>query len=150
MRIAKAVLADRAIRDLLTLHFEDMHASSPPGTAYVLDLAALDREDIELFGAWRDEMLCAVGALRNHPDFAEIKSMRAHPDARRTGAGRALLEYLIATARDAGHGKVKLETGTGQTFEAANALYRSVGFEPCGPFAGYRPSDFNRFYVLEL
>jgi hypothetical protein len=29
-------------------------------------------------------------------------------------------------------------------------MYQSAGFVPCGPFAGYQPSEDNLFMTLEL
>jgi hypothetical protein len=29
-------------------------------------------------------------------------------------------------------------------------LYQSAGFVPCGPFAGYQPSEDNLFMTLEF
>ena len=60
-----------------------------------------------------------------------------------------MLTHLVGRARDLGFGEVKLETGNGPVFEAANSLYQSFGFTRCSPFAGYVPSEFNMFYALE-
>ncbi len=35
-------------------------------------------------------------------------------------------------------------------FAPARALYRSVGFTPCGPFASYVPSRHSAWMTLEL
>ncbi len=135
---------------LLELHHEDMVRHSPPGTAYVLDPQALRMPDIEGFAAWDAKCLLAIGALRQHDEYAEIKSMRAHPRARGTGAGKAILHHLLDQARARGNAAVRLETGSGPVFEAATGLYRSFGFAACDAFAGYRLTEFNRFYALEL
>lgn len=76
--------------------------------------------------------------------------MRAHPQARGTGAGKAMLSHLIERARKLGYSEVKLETGSGGMFEAATGLYRRFGFEPCGPFAGYEPGEINKLYSLAI
>ena len=127
-----------------------MVASSPPGTCHVLDLDGLKTLDIAVFAIWDGGGLAAIGALKSHGDFAEIKSMRAHPDARGTGAGRAMLEHLIDHARSQGFSTVKLETGSGPMFEAALGLYRSFGFAPCAAFAGYSPGEFNQLFAIEI
>ena len=66
------------------------------------------------------------------------------------GVGSAMLDQLIAAARASGMTRLSLETGNGEAFAAANRLYRREGFEPCGPFAGYRPTDFTTFYTREI
>ena len=95
-------------------------------------------------------VLHIVGALKHHDGFGELKSMRAHPDARGIGAGKAMLVHLIARARELDFASVKLETGSGELFETAVGLYNSFGFEPCGKFADYEPGDFNKLYSLDL
>ncbi len=156
MRIRATDLTEPAVAALLTLHHAEMEQSSPPGTCHVLDLSGLRSPNIEVFAAWSEsgadeaEQLLAIGALKQHDGFGEIKSMRAHPDARGTGAGRAMLEHLLARARELGFATVKLETGSGEVFEAALGLYRAFGFEPCEPFAGYEPGEFNQLFALDL
>jgi putative acetyltransferase len=105
---------------------------------------------MEVYAAWNGAALLAIGAIKRHEGFAEIKSMRAHPDARRTGAGRAILSHLIERARELGLAEIKLETGSGPLFEPATALYRSFGFEPCGDFAGYKAGEFNKLFALRI
>ena len=146
MDIRRTDLSEPEVVALLELHHGEMQAFSPPGTCHVLDLSGLKQPGIEVFAAWEGERLRAIGALKQHSDFAEIKSMRAHPDARGTGAGKAMLTHLIERARQLGFSEVKLETGSGELFEAAVGLYKSFGFEPCEAFAGYVPGEFNKLY----
>ena len=49
------------------------------------------------------------------------------PEARRSGVGRALVEYAIERAKDAGASRVDLTARASK--HAAHALYRSLGFE---------------------
>lgn len=146
MDIRRTDLSESEVVALLELHHGEMQAFSPPGTCHVLDLSGLKQPGIEVFAAWNDERLLAIGALKQHSDFAEIKSMRAHPDARGSGAGKAMLTHLIGRARELGLAEVKLETGSGELFEAAVGLYKSFGFEPCEAFGGYIPGEFNKLY----
>ncbi len=150
MEIRATDFSESEVVALLELHHGEMTQFSPPGTCHVLDLASLRSPDIWGFAAWDDASLLAIGALRQHEGFAEIKSMRAHPDARGTGAGKAMLHHLIDRARAKGNDTIKLETGSGEVFEAALGLYRSFGFEPCEPFAGYTPSEFTRMLELRI
>ncbi len=150
MDIRSTDLSGTEVLALLELHHGEMQHFSPPGTCHVLDLSGLKEPGIDVFAAWDGERLLAIGALKQHEGFAEIKSMRAHPDARGTGAGKAMLTYLIEHARSSGFDTVKLETGSGPVFEAAVGLYRSFGFEPCPSFAGYVPGEFNKLYALDI
>lgn len=147
-------LSEPDVVALIQLHLAEMHEASPPGTDHALDESGLNKAGIDVYAAW-DSMgngaqLLAIGALKRHDGFGEIKSMRAHPDARGTGAGKAMLEHLIDRARELGFGAIKLETGSGPAFEAALALYRRRGFVPCEPFADYVPGEFNQLFALEL
>lgn len=143
-------LSEPEVQALIEIHTREMFEGSPPGTNHALDLSGLKVSEVEVFAAWRGDALLAIGALKRHDDFAEIKSMRAHPQARGSGAGKAMLTHLIERALELGFGEVKLETGTGELFEAATGLYRSFGFKPCEAFAGYVPGDFNKLYSLAL
>ena len=150
MEIRATDCSEPAVRALLALHHAEMTANSPPSMAHVLDLDALRVPEIEVFAAWQGDRLLAIGAVRWAQDYAEIKSMRAALEARGTGAGKAILQHLVDRARDAGKGRVSLETGTGPLFEPAEGLYRSFGFEQGEAFAGYVGSEFNRFFHLAL
>ncbi len=150
MEIRRTDLSETDVVALLTLHHEEMVESSPPGTCHVLDLSGLQSAEVTVFAAWAGDRLLSIGALKSHEDFAEVKSMRAHPDARGTGAGRAMLTHLIDHARGQGFRTVKLETGSGPVFEAALGLYKAFGFTPCEAFAGYTPGEFNQLFSLEI
>jgi len=136
---------------LLAYHLQQMHAQSPPGSVYALDLSGLQRADVSVWTAWRGDALAAVGALRVLDDGGgELKSMRIHPDFLRQGAAAALLEHLVAVARAAGLRRLSLETGSCAAFDAALTLYRRRGFRNGPAFADYVPSAFNQFLHLDL
>lgn len=150
MEIRRTDLSEPEVIALLELHHNEMQSFSPPGTSHALDLSGLQAPGIEVFAAWNGDAILAIGALRSYDDFAELKSMRAHPDARGKGAGRAMLNHLLGRARELGFAEVKLETGSGELFEPAVGLYTSAGFTPCEAFAHYVPGDFNKLYSLTL
>src|SRR5690606_38938482 len=80
MRLKLGDFDDSRVLDLLRLHLEGMHASSPPGTVYALDLSGLRTSQISFWTAWRDEALLGCGALKEiDPAHGEIKSMRTAP-----------------------------------------------------------------------
>lgn len=76
--------------------------------------------------------------------------MHTAAEARGLGVGRALVSRLVDTAAARGYTRVSLETGTMPAFAPAQALYAAAGFEPCGPFGGYAPSEDNTFMTLVL
>jgi putative acetyltransferase len=144
-------LSGEAIRDLLRLHLAGMHASSPPGTVFALDLSGLKVPQVTLWSAWHGDAIAGMGALKElSPRHGEVKSMRTHPDFLRRGVAAAILEHIIATARERGMKRLSLETGSGPPFEAALALYRRRGFVNGDAFADYERSEFNQFLHLAL
>lgn len=151
MRVLPGDFDDVQVQALLRAHVEGMHATSPPGTCYVLDLSALKTPDISFYVAWVGGSVAGMGALRAlDAATGEIKSMRTHADHLRKGVAQAMLDHLLAEARARGYRRVSLETGTGPAFEPAAALYLRNGFRDGETFAGYAPSTFNRFMHLEL
>jgi putative acetyltransferase len=151
MEIRPDDLSSSATQALLRLHLEGMHANSPPGSVFALDYSGLKAPDVAVWSAWEGDQICGIGALRLIDAYsAEVKSMRTHPDHLRRGAGRALLEHIIAEARRRGVHRLSLETGSGPAFEPALALYRQRGFINGGPFGDYTQSEFNQFLHLDL
>jgi putative acetyltransferase len=76
--------------------------------------------------------------------------MRTHPDFLRRGLAAALLETIIADARQQGLTVLSLETGSGPVFEPALALYRQRGFTNGEAFADYTLTAFNQCLHLAL
>lgn len=144
-------LSGQPTRDLVALHLAGMNANSPPGHCFALDESGLTSPDVTVWSAWDGEAIAGIGALKALADGAgEVKSMRTHPDHLRKGVGGAILERIIEEARRRGYRRLSLETGSGDAFEAALAMYRRRGFVSGGAFGGYVASDFNQFMHLEL
>lgn len=151
LHIREDDLSGEATRALVALHLHGMHASSPPEYAFALDLTGLQAPGVTVWSAWDGVELAGIGALKDHGDgLGEVKSMRTHPAHLRKGVGAAMLEHIIGEARARGLDRLSLETGSGAPFEAALNLYRKRGFIDGGPFADYRPSDFNQFLHMSL
>ena len=144
-------LSSVATRELLRLHLEGMHATSPPGSVFALDLAGLRASGVTVWTAWIGDAVAGIGALKDLGDrTGEIKSMRTHPGFLRRGIASALLEHIIDVARTRGMTRLSLETGSGPSFEPALALYRRRGFVAGDEFAQYKRSPFNQFLHLGL
>lgn len=69
---------------------------------------------------------CMVSVL----DEGEIVNVATHPDHRRHGYARAVLEALLSLAREQGIVTLTLEVRASNY--GAQALYSSLGFEPVG------------------
>lgn len=144
-------LTAEPVRALLALHLSGMHASSPPGHVFALDLSGLQAPDVTVWSVWDGDHVVGVGALKALGDrTGELKSMRTDPRHLRRGVAAALLEHIISEARRRGLRRVSLETGSGPAFEPALALYRKRGFCDGDAFGDYVPSDFNQFLHLPL
>jgi [ribosomal protein S18]-alanine N-acetyltransferase len=63
-------------------------------------------------------------------DEVHILNVAVHPDARRNGTGRALVQRVVDDALAHNAASVSLEVG--RTNEPATALYRSMGFTEVG------------------
>lgn len=151
MEIRSGDFDDGQVQALLRLHVEGMHASSPPGTCFVLDLSGLRIPEISFFTAWQGHELMGMGAIKDLGDgTAEIKSMRTDPRHLHKGVGAFVLAHLLDVARSRGFRRVSLETGTGPSFDAAIALYLRSGFRKGAPFADYTESAFNQFFHLDV
>ena len=144
-------LSRPAIHALLEEHLRSMHALSPPESVHALDLDGLRRPEISFWSAWEDGVLLGCAALKAlDPRHGELKSMRTPQALRRRGAGRALLLHVLAVARERGHERISLETGSQPGFEPARRLYAQHGFEPCGPFGDYVEDPNSVFMTLRL
>ena len=103
-----------------------------------MPLERLRQPDVTFYSAWDGDTLAAVGALKAlDAARGELKSMRAAPAYRGKGAGKAILEHLLAEARRRGYDWLGLETGRPDPFVPARALYVSYGFSDCEAFADY-------------
>ena len=144
-------LTGEPVRNLLALHLAGMQANTPPQHVRALDLSGIQKPQITVWTAWRGAAIAGVAALNQFaPDHGELKSFRTHPDHLRSGVASALLDHIIAQARARGLTRLSLETGRGEAFAPALALYRSRGFANGEAFSDYDASAFNQFLHLEL
>lgn len=139
------------VRALLSQHFAEMRASSPPEACHVLPIDGLKAPAIRFFTLREDGALLGCGALKQlEPGHGEVKSMRTANPALGRGVGKALLDHIVMIAHSAGVKRLSLETGSTEQFAAANRLYEREGFEVCGPFGDYADTPFTRFFTKEI
>ena len=73
--------------------------------------------------------------------------MYVEPSHRRAGAGRAILDGLIAAVGGAGYARIRLDSPDFMT--AAHALYRSCGFKDIEVYPEVEiPEEFHAFLVF--
>ncbi len=129
---------------LLDFHLTEMHQWSPACKVHAMPIERLREPDVTFYSAWDGGRLAAVGALKEiEPGRGELKSMRAAPDYRGKGAGREMLEHLLAEARRRGYAWLGLETGRPEPFQPARRLYEGYGFSECPAFGDYVSDEFS-------
>ena len=83
----------------------------------------------------------------NHGEF---KSIRVVDEFRKKGYGIKILEHLITEAKKLKIKKLSLETGSGDFFIPARALFKKLGFAECDPFAHYKEDPNSCYMSLEI
>jgi putative acetyltransferase len=139
------------VRRLVTAHGDAR--AHVPGVEYVYADAARMPGDYAppRGGIWlavANEVGLGCVALRPLGEsVGEVKRMFVDAEWRGRGVGRALLEALIVGAHERGYAALRL--GTLQDMDAAQSLYRSLGFVP---ISRYRPDELmdTQFYELSL
>ncbi|OIQ37300.1 MAG: GNAT family N-acetyltransferase [Roseobacter sp. MedPE-SW] len=100
---------------------------------------AVQRNDVILFGAFVDGRLqgtaqLAISQPANQLHRADVAKLLVHPEARRSGLGRALMLAVEAEARTLGKTLLVLDTRSG---DPSQRLYESLGFNVAGSIPGY-------------
>jgi putative acetyltransferase len=154
LRITDGGLDDARVVALLETHVMRARAETGRGSAHALDLEVLRVPDIAFWSAWLDggegEQLAGVAALKTlTPVHGEVKSMHVAEAVRGRGVGGAIVEHVVAAARERGMTRVSLETGSWPYFAPARALYARHGFVECGPFGEYR-ADPNSVFMTRV
>ena len=89
---------------------------------------------ILLYGTWCDDHLVGTGqlvaaAMPNQAHRMDLAKLLVHPNFRRRGIARRLMQTLIDRARSEGKKLLTLDTRTG---DSAEPLYFSMGFQIAG------------------
>ncbi len=80
-------------------------------------------------------------------DELDIHNVAVHPGYRRRGIGRTMLEGLIDSAAARGFRRMTLEVR--RSNDAAQGLYRLLGFEFCGLRRGYYSDNGEDAWLME-
>ncbi|MDU9005727.1 GNAT family N-acetyltransferase [Sedimentitalea todarodis] len=138
---------------MIEAHLAHSRETTPPESIHALPADALRAPGIRFWALYEDDTPLGCGALKDLGNgLAEVKSVHVAEPARRRGLARQIMTFLEAEARSAGYKAMALETGSALLpgFDAARALYRSLGFTPCGPIPGYAPDPYSVFLRLGL
>jgi len=139
------------VRALLARHLTFANSHSPPEDVHALDVDGLLGSEVTFVSYRSGGVLLGVGALKRlGPEHVELKSMHVAEEARGRGIGRAILDHLLALARERGYRRVSLETGSMEAFAPARSLYASAGFTPCPPFGDYWVTPNSTCMTLSL
>lgn len=119
---------------------------------YESEFAALPGKYAEPEGgillAWQGSSVVGCVALRQvDQSTCELKRLYVRPAARGLNLGRDLVEYMIREARSAGYSRMCLDVLP--EFEAAQRLYRDLGFLPAQAVS-FNPVPGTQFLALNL
>ena len=145
-----------AARALITEYLQWIASSAATSYGLSFDIEAMVKSDIDdpskfyppsgrFYIVRHSEAYVGVGCLKRlTPAVAEVQRMYVQPHMRGVGAGRRLMQQLLADARAIGYQVVRLESLKFLT--AAHALYKSVGFVEITPYAEnsmkeYQPAE---------
>lgn len=164
LRIFQAVRGkdDQAVRDLFWayLHWATPEVNREFGVGFDAE-SILERDMVELtkflppYGrlllAEDEGQMAGIACMKKiRDDIGEIKRMYVHPQFRRRGIGRALVEHLIQDARAIGYRRLWLDSP--RSWKPSHALYHSLGFRESSPYPESEiPAEFQPFWIyLEL
>ncbi len=151
LRIVEDDLSGDDIAALLREHMRTMIDNTPPESVHALDIEGLRGPNIVVWSARQGAELLGCAALKELDAVSgEIKSMKSADAHRGRGVASALLDHVIAVAKQRGYKYLRLETGSSAVFQPALALYRKYGFYSRGPFADYVEDRFSRYMELAL
>ncbi|UWQ57816.1 GNAT family N-acetyltransferase [Leisingera caerulea] len=151
IEISRASPAEPEAAAMIRRHLSQMTAQSPEESCHALDSSGLEGPGVQFFLARKGGKAIAMGALKFLGGGArELKSMHTLAEARGSGAGRAMLDYLLTLARRENATGIYLETGSTDDYLPSRRLYESFGFVQCGPFADYGEDPWSVFMHLDL
>ena len=146
----------------IRIHPERLTAETIPGAAELEKLCFADPwsvKSLELLTnegigvgmiCRKDGVICAYGGMLVAVDEGQITNIATHPDFRRMGYGRAVVEALIKYAKNNRLESVSLEVR--ESNKAAIALYTDLGFKVEGKRKDFytKPTESALVMVLRI
>ncbi len=147
---------DEALEDLTDILHRCVHTGASIGfilpfsrddaRAYWRDRVQpeLRAETLDLFVAYGDGRILGTvqlipAAMPNQPHRADVAKLLVHPQARRRGLGRSLMEALHERARELKRTMLVLDT---RSSDPSRLLYQSMGFQIAGEIPNYCRNPF--------
>ncbi|MFC3613823.1 GNAT family N-acetyltransferase [Lutimaribacter marinistellae] len=97
----------------------------------------------EVEGVVRGTVQLSAAAMPNQPHRADVMKLLVHPQARRQGLGRALMEALEERAKALGRRLLVLDT---RSSDPSRLLYLGLGYVVAGEIPGYCRNPFAEVY----
>lgn len=94
------------------------------------------------------EAVAGFGIMKYGDERAHLMLLAVHPDARRRGVARRIVQWLVASAATAGVATIHVELRAGNA--GAYALYRELGFEETLRVPGYYAGRETAIRMLRL
>lgn len=104
----------------------------------------LNKSGAVIAGAFANEVLIGIGAVKFFDTYAEIKRMFVEEDFRGTGVAEKILTTLETYAKEKGIVKINLETGN--KHHAALRFYKRLGYCEVERFGNYIPNDVSVYF----
>ena len=136
LTIERVLAPDDELRQLVAELDVALSGPYSPDQHHALSFDELFTAGVRFFAVRLDGLLVGCGGVAFFDDYAEVKRMFTRPGARRRGVGMAMLRHLEHEAKEAGHARLRLETGMYQA--EAVGLYLHAGFQPCDAFGDYQ------------
>lgn len=114
-----------------------LESRAQSGTSDSQMLEALGSQDTCVLGWWHDQPLQGYAIVARLPFEAELQAIGVLPEWRRSGAGVALMEAVLTTARSWLSERLLLEVRVGNL--SAIRLYQRMGLTEDGRRKGYYP-----------
>ena len=148
MKIRRGDPKDPSATALLRASHEVMTSLFPAESNNYLSIEELCVPDVRFFLADVGGDAVGCGAIADREGYGELKSMFVAEKARGSGVADALVEHLEADARHAGHGLIRLETGT--LLHAALNLYSRHGYKFRTRFGDYIETPYSLYMETSL
>jgi GNAT superfamily N-acetyltransferase len=108
------------------------HPESFTGRLFMFLTGVEDKVSFDVYVDEANIVLGTTGLYRYRKDSAEavwVAWFCVAPKARGRGVGQTLIDHTVATARNAGFGKIRLYTSTDPNEAIAQRLYEKNGFK---------------------
>lgn len=133
--------SDEGLQDAMRLRSRETLALYSADELRKQRVRPLEAADVrEAIAAFHDERIVATGALTEaDAGTVEVSRVGVHPDYRRSGLARRVLDALESRARTRGYPRLVLQTGFRQ--HGAIALYEGSGWTRIPPYGPYADDD---------